>query len=91
MNINVTVSKQSYLFCPTMNFYLDGQAVAWLGNGEKTSLSAPAGTHELQTKASLRSKTIKFTASKDVSITTRWNRISGKIEMLCTGEDVKIY
>jgi len=90
MDINITIAKQSFLLYPTMNVYLDGAESAWLGNGEKATLSVSDGRHEITVKANMRSKSVIFTASKPVNITIRWNRFSGKIELLCVGEDVKL-
>lgn len=90
MKITVKSINQFFLASATMTIILNGVESAWLGNGEQVTLDAPEGKNRILIKSSLREKDITLEASQDVTITVKWNRISGKIETLVAGPDVKL-
>jgi len=90
MKINVTAVKYGGFVVPTITAFLNGTEVAWIGDGQLVSIDAPAGENHLLFKASLRKSEIRFTSSSDVNISLKWNRITGRLECLCTGADVKV-
>lgn len=90
MKITIMSVNQFFLLGGAMTIFLNGVESAWIGLGEKATIDAPEGLNTVKVKSSLREKEITFEATKDVTITTKWNRFSGKIEALTVGEDVKL-
>lgn len=88
-NLTVSMAKQSFLASATVSVILNGEEIAWVGDGQTASAEAPKGENTVILKAAMRKKIITFAATKDVTINAKWNRFSGKLEALCTGEDFK--
>lgn len=73
-----------------MTVYVNGAEVAWLGNGDQETIEVEQGENHVLIKSGIRKKSIIFQANQDVTISVKWNRISGKIEALVNGADVKV-
>lgn len=90
MKIHVTAVKYGGFVVPTITAFLNGTEAAWIGDGQSVDIDAPEGENHLRFKASLRKSEIRFNSSSDVNIALKWNRITGRLECLCTGADVKV-
>ena len=89
IRINITTARQNFLLAATVTVLLNGAEVAWVGEGQSVSVSAPSGNNTLQFRANLRKKTLTFVSTKDVDVTIKWNRITGALDAFCTGSDFR--
>ena len=90
MKIHVKSVAQSFLIKPVITVRLNGEERAWINCGDSEIIEAADGENTLEFSTSLRKKSVRFQAAKDVSITLKWNTISGGLEALVSGEDVKV-
>ena len=92
MKVHITAAKFGGLSIavPTITAYLNGSEVAWIGDGQSADIDAPAGENELDFKAGVRKTSVRFTSTGDVNVSLKWNRLSGKLQALCVGSDVKV-
>lgn len=90
MKIHVIAVKYGGFTVPTITAFLNGTEVAWIGDGQSVEIDTPDGENHLLFKAALRKAEIRFSSSADVNISLKWNRITGRLQCLCTGTDVKV-
>lgn len=90
MKVHVTAVKYGGFAVPTLTAYLNGSEVAWIGDGQSLDIDAPTGENELVFKAGIRKASVRFISTTDVNVSLKWNRLSGKLQVLCIGSDVKV-
>lgn len=90
ISITLVMAKQSFLASAAVAASLNGIESAWVGDGQSVVLSVPSGKNEIVLKAGFRKRKITFSATRDVMINIKWNRLSGGLDVLCTGEDVQV-
>ena len=90
MKVHVTAVKYGGFAVPTITAYLNGSEVAWIGDGQSVDINAPDGANTLLFKAAFRKTQVKFESASDVNIALKWNRLTGALQALCTGEAVKV-
>lgn len=90
MKIRIKSVAQSFLIKPVITVKLNGKERAWINCGDTDTIEAAEGENTLEFSASLRKKVVHFRAIKDVSITLKWNRVTGGMEALVSGEDVEV-
>ena len=83
MNINVTVVKQNFAMAASITALLNGNEVAWLGEGSVTPILAPDQDNTMVFKSGLRKTEVSLPAGHNYNISLKWNRMSGKLEVLC--------
>lgn len=74
---------------PTITVVLDDQEVAWLGDGQSAEIHAAPGKHDMLFTSMLRKTSVQFESTQDINISLKWNRVTGKLQALVTGSDVK--
>lgn len=89
MKIHITAVKFGGFGTPTITVVLDGQEVAWLGDGQSTEIDTLPGKHTMLFSTMIRKASTRFESTQDVSISLKWNRLSGKLQTLVTGSDVR--
>lgn len=89
MKIHITAVKFSGFGTPTITVVLDGQEAAWLGDGQSAEIDAAPGKHDMLFTSMLRKTSVQFEGAQDVSISLKWNRLTGKLQALVTGSNVK--
>lgn len=89
MKIHITAVKFSGFGTPTITVVLDGQEVAWLGDGQSTEIDTLPGKHAMLFATMIRKASVQFESTQDVNISLKWNRLSGRLQALVTGSDVR--
>lgn len=90
MKVFIKTTRQTFMVGGSVKVYINGVERAWLGNGDQEIIEVEQGENNILIKSGIRQKNITFTSNQDVTITVKWNRISGSIDALINGPDVKI-
>ncbi|MFB0921617.1 MAG: zinc ribbon domain-containing protein [Oscillospiraceae bacterium] len=82
MTFTVTIFRESqtYLINPPINLTVDDTENYSIPNGGSLKLDLSEGEHELLFFQSLRKRSVSLDVSGNISITVKWNRITGSIE-----------
>uniref|UniRef100_UPI00258693B0 Glu/Leu/Phe/Val dehydrogenase dimerization domain-containing protein n=1 Tax=uncultured Anaerotruncus sp. TaxID=905011 RepID=UPI00258693B0 len=68
MKIHVKSVAQSFLIKPVITVRLNGEERAWINCGDSEISEAADGENTLEFSTSLRKKSVRFQAAKDVSM-----------------------
>lgn len=78
--VTIFRESQTYLINPPINVTVDDAENYSIPNGGTLKIDLAEGAHELLFFQSLRKKTVSLDVISDMSITLKWNRITGAIE-----------
>lgn len=90
MKVFIKTTRQPFMVGGSVKVFINGVERVWLGNGDQETLEVEQGENNILIKSGIRQKNITFSSSQDVTVTVKWNRLSGGIEALINGSDVKV-
>lgn len=79
--LTVNRDNQWFLINPSVTINIDGTQEHKLPNGMSIDIPVTPGPHRVTIHCGIRSNTVDINVASNLSLNTRWNRVTGALEL----------